>query len=559
MITFGQIKQLIQPLVIACIALVSLLFLPFPVKANYFDVCCLCHPPDKSTSIQACVVIPIHTSTYAPQAGLVATPNFNGETCTPDSLKNSIDEDSSLSDREKELRKKQLSNIACSPIANDVCTLHSSSNLKGVCPSEPRLLNDWLTSLPTQGLEVQVAKDIITPQLGVPIPGLTFSSATQQDDYLSIPFLGDYIAAVYRYAVGISVILAIIMVVYGGFRYLIGSAAGDVKKGRTIIVDAIAGMLITLCAYLILHIANPSTLNLDAIRLPIVYNVPEAKAEPEGTEQELKTCTPINSLDHYDADGNASAINALTETLSASRINDYKKAANAVGIPWEVLASVHMMEGPGGSTLNGSSYCNKKDDPDLLTWCSRCSVATQENDYYCGALKLARANAGLNKSNLNAVKLAFCRYNGCNKARQACPELSPYVAAYFDAAHVGYVKSGVDCLTTSCKDGQVTDITQKKNGKSPGVGGCTLKFYKAGQEPSGYNPGGSKCQNIQIWSPCCSNDPSNQNVMICTYHPGTRNSTNKCGNSVPQPKGKPGALLYYAAILDLEKKGKIQP
>ena len=59
--------------------------------------------------------------------------------------------------------------------------------------------------------------------------GVSIGSATSVHD------LADYIALAYRYAIGIATICAIVMLVYGGFRYLVGSAMGDIAKGKTII------------------------------------------------------------------------------------------------------------------------------------------------------------------------------------------------------------------------------------------------------------------------------------------------------------------------------------
>ncbi len=74
--------------------------------------------------------------------------------------------------------------------------------------------------------------------------------------------LGDYIGLMYRYGVSIAVIAAIVMVTYGGFRWLLGSAIGDISKAKTIILDAIMGLILLLGAYLILNTVNPATLTL---------------------------------------------------------------------------------------------------------------------------------------------------------------------------------------------------------------------------------------------------------------------------------------------------------
>lgn len=80
--------------------------------------------------------------------------------------------------------------------------------------------------------------------------------------------LAEYINLGYRYMVSIVLIAAIIMVVWGGFRYLLGSAnIGNVQRGKEIIRDAVVGMLIVIGAFVILNTVNPRTVELRNLTL----------------------------------------------------------------------------------------------------------------------------------------------------------------------------------------------------------------------------------------------------------------------------------------------------
>ncbi len=139
----------------------------------------------------------------------------------------------------------------------------------------------------------------ITPILGVEIPGLSFSPARKENGQVYVPFLAQYIAAVQRYAVGLAVVAAIIMVVYGGFLYLLGSSVQDVSTGKTIIADALIGMLIALGGYFILYSINPNVITLPEIRLG--YINPEYWGENQGAYATVQSgtspcrCAPIPS------------------------------------------------------------------------------------------------------------------------------------------------------------------------------------------------------------------------------------------------------------------------
>ena len=116
--------------------------------------------------------------------------------------------------------------------------------------------------------EEEVPFTPIDVELGVSIGGVSkISGATREDGAVSVPFIGQYVNIVYRYMVGIVLIVAIVMVVYGGFRYLTGATSGNVSKGKEIIRDALIGMLLTLGAYVILNTINPATVSFEPLRI----------------------------------------------------------------------------------------------------------------------------------------------------------------------------------------------------------------------------------------------------------------------------------------------------
>lgn len=96
--------------------------------------------------------------------------------------------------------------------------------------------------------EDRKAQSLLPMKLAVPIGGID-----------QVAGLADYINVAYRYLVTVVLVVAIVMVVYGGFRYLVGASIGDIQAGKKIIIDAIVGMLIVLGAYTILSTINPAT------------------------------------------------------------------------------------------------------------------------------------------------------------------------------------------------------------------------------------------------------------------------------------------------------------
>ncbi len=121
----------------------------------------------------------------------------------------------------------------------------------------------------------------LTPELGVPIPGVQLSPPILENGEVTIPFLAQYIAAGYRYGVSVAIVAAIIMTIYGGFRYLMGSAFEDVSRGKQIITDSIGGLMIALGAYLLLATVNPATLRLPSLSLSTVRTESSDQADAD--------------------------------------------------------------------------------------------------------------------------------------------------------------------------------------------------------------------------------------------------------------------------------------
>jgi hypothetical protein len=138
----------------------------------------------------------------------------------------------------------------------------------GVCSSAPQ--NAALLKTPsgdaiTSGGGTKTEAPPIIPTLNVDIPGF---EATADPNLL----FGTYVSAIYRYAISISVIVATVMFIWGGFVYLIGaSGAGSIATGKSIMIDAIIGLILLFSANMILRTLNPNlvtfnTLNIEAIK-----------------------------------------------------------------------------------------------------------------------------------------------------------------------------------------------------------------------------------------------------------------------------------------------------
>ena len=93
-----------------------------------------------------------------------------------------------------------------------------------------------------------------------PVPMLStfFSNGTA-----SLP---DFFNAIFKTAISVGAILAVLRLAYAGWKYMSSDAFGQKSDAKDIIRDAIIGLLLLLGIYIILFQINPCLLNLDVLQ-----------------------------------------------------------------------------------------------------------------------------------------------------------------------------------------------------------------------------------------------------------------------------------------------------
>lgn len=262
-----------RPNLLRCALTALVAFIAFS-PTQVFALCCKCYKGGPSIQNSFCV------------NGTTALANCTG-------FEESADAFTSLRSSDPELLNNvscngvSLSAEACEPISSG----GSSAQCQSVAPLTAAGIRTALQGIASRSTEAgsedpsvsdSTPFESLTPRLGVQIPGLTLSEATKNEDAVNVPFLAEYINGVYRYLIGIVLIVAIVMLVYGGFRYLIGSAIDDVSKGKAIIRDALIGMLLVIGAYTILNTVNPDLTVFKSLTLTHVKE--EILEQPGGIE-----------------------------------------------------------------------------------------------------------------------------------------------------------------------------------------------------------------------------------------------------------------------------------
>jgi len=140
----------------------------------------------------------------------------------------------------------------------------------------------------------------ITPTLNVDIPGLnvgnfsvTKSVTAGGDSVLDFNFFELYVSAIYVYLIGISILIAIIMIMIGGLQYAFAGGHGDVGKAKERIKNAVIGLVLLLSTYSILYLVNPQLVSLET---PTLTNIKFEAIDGEESEDDSVTGTVATSL-----------------------------------------------------------------------------------------------------------------------------------------------------------------------------------------------------------------------------------------------------------------------
>ncbi len=197
-------------------------------------------------------------------------PETSGEVCI---TKEAIDCDKlytagnpDLKSAESELDNNQAS---CKKVASG-----------GVCKNDP--IDVLAFRLPSTAAPAKSGADFdpAIPNLNISIPGLSFTPAYISNNKVVVPYLAQYIIAFQKLLMGLGLVAAALMIVYGGFLYIVSATGAKVTAGKKYIIDALVGVAIIAGSYVILINLNPSTVRMDALQLnyvePIYDTTPTA-------------------------------------------------------------------------------------------------------------------------------------------------------------------------------------------------------------------------------------------------------------------------------------------
>ncbi|MDO8435556.1 MAG: C39 family peptidase [bacterium] len=119
------------------------------------------------------------------------------------------------------------------------------------------------------------------PSIG--IPGTPFQAGKEVD--ITPSTLSEYIAQVFKFLVGMAGLIALIMIMLGGYRWVMARGAEEgISGAKSMVVNALAGLALALVSYTILQTINPGLVNLAGLTPRYVQPITLPVRETESVE-----------------------------------------------------------------------------------------------------------------------------------------------------------------------------------------------------------------------------------------------------------------------------------
>lgn len=169
----------------------------------------------------------------------------------------------------------------------------------------------WLLS------SVMVSAEVNYVPLEPTFIGLPAGSTT------AIPF-GEYLTRLFTTAIGLAIILAVLMIVWGGFQYLSTDAITDKEEGKEKWTQAIYGLVLVLASYLLLQ-----TINKQIVEAPNKLSTLQGLTSHKVQPIEVDTQDERNRILNHTANSTINSLNdqaarfeALGDTTQAALLRD---------------------------------------------------------------------------------------------------------------------------------------------------------------------------------------------------------------------------------------------
>ncbi len=214
-------------------------------------------------------------------------------------------------------------------------------------------------------------------------------SADTSPTYLNVSIAGkrqiinfaEYISVVYNYLMGFAMTVAIVFLMVGGVRYVLGGVSEKAIKGaKDMMTKSVEGFVLLMFAYVILYTVNPQLIKLQVPKMPMLRQVTIMDGNDCGTilglengakPGDVKTALSVNASDTYGSNAKATTDGAALRY----------EGEPVCGTTAEVLAGMGGLPVADGKTCN-FSYCADSKGCAVISGkgqCMACEAITDTN------------------------------------------------------------------------------------------------------------------------------------------------------------------------------------
>jgi hypothetical protein len=231
---------------------------------------------------------------------------------------------------------------------NKINSRINSNNIGASIKVEKTTLNCTSPQVPNEtktACIVPVVNTDTTYTMLAPLPGLEGTINTVDD----CPF-GKYLNIIIKLIMGISAVLAMVMITMGGIQYITSDLVSNKEAGRETITHAILGLVMMLGAFLILNTVNPKLLNA-CLKMPTVtINIsPDDTSTGSSTSLCISTTNPPNVTN----------VQGTTLTINSNIQNEYLPELNKISAPTGVKLLITAQTVFEGFSTGTKSYRTK--------------------------------------------------------------------------------------------------------------------------------------------------------------------------------------------------------
>lgn len=266
------------------------------------------------------------------------------------------------------------------------------------------------------------------PSLGENLTPVTCDIDNEGNYVCPIPWIGQYITAIYNYGIGIAGILAAIVLMAGGVLWLIsGGDSSKITQAKELIGGSITGLIVLMTSYVLLIQINPDLVNFKPVTIGAIKGIEAGNEVPQGSSSQFFQC----AYNQYGANEQSVKNNLRTVTFLGHEYSVHSKVVPALEAAQQQINNAKITyKSTAGGGFNWRQNVNKPLEQSLHSFGIAIDINPDSNPNYFSKDKPCKTDIPLEI--INILKNNGFRWGGDYKT--VC-----------DSMHFEWVKGDAPC------------------------------------------------------------------------------------------------------------------